>query len=439
MQDLLDFSHDLQQIVDVHKSICCVEDIRLDIQEEHKSDLFNDGSLVKGQVSSDLRSFPVLEVDEISLGISSYVFEDKHMIFESSEYQQWIHKDELTCDSKELLLSSEFDIMENLLNHSSFKSHEFVVPHVKDFPENIINAIEDQLSPLALEQLQFFDRNPSHFSHMFSDTGFISEVEICEQMFSNTTFSNFNDLVVTHELVLTDNSFKSLPVPIISDHKLILSVQTIVEEVFIKLKLQPSSTSDDIYLDWHLLEEDICSHSKRTPLKMFEDIDTYCINKDFSSCDSLMLVLEFVLSDECSNDQKKKENTEVLNIEEFGNLMEHVCNDGIVSSEICKKMASGEALVGTKVNKAHQHVESMSQFDDLDFFLNPLEATYVKRRISADKILEMDCALPVVSANNPTETHDTSRKQQRRLENEIHSVKAFPYIVFFKFYLFTAL
>ncbi|KAK1441480.1 hypothetical protein QVD17_07401 [Tagetes erecta] len=419
--DLLDFSHDMQQIVDVHKSICCVEDISLDIQEEHKSDLFNDGSLVKGQISLDLRSFPVLEVDEISLGINSYMFEDKHMIFESNEYQQWMHKDELTCDSKELLLSSEFDIMETLLNHSSFKSHEYVVPHVIDYPEYIINAIEDQLSPLALEQLQFFDMNPSHFSQMFSAIEFISEVEICEQMFSNTTLSNFNDLIVTHELVLTDDSFKSLPVPIISDHKTILPVQTIIEEIFIKLKLQPSSTSDDIYLDWHLLEEDICNHSKRTPLKMFEDIDTYCINADINSCDSLMLVLEFVLSDGCSNVEKKKENIEVLNIEKFGNLMEHVCHDGIVSSETCKKMASEENLVGTKVNQAHRLVESMSQFDDLDFFLNPLEATYVKRQKSADKILEMDCALPVVSANNPTESHDTSRKQQQCLENEIHS------------------
>ncbi|KAK9070367.1 hypothetical protein SSX86_010769 [Deinandra increscens subsp. villosa] len=426
LQDPLDFSRELQQCVDIHKSIFCVEDICLEIQGEHKSDFFRDDSLVKCLISSDLRSFPLLEVDEISLGINSYVFEDKHMIFESNELQQWMHKDEHAFDSKELLLSMEFDILENLLNLSSLGCHKFEVPCVNVSSEYMINAIEDPSSPFALEQLQFFDTDSSHFSQVFSDTEIISEVEHCEQMFGNTTSSTFNELIVTHELVLADDSFRTLPVPIISDHEKILSVQMIVREIFVNLKLQPSSTSDDIYLDWHLLEEGICSDNKCTSLKMFgEDIDTYYIsgdiNADINSCDSLMLVLEFVLSDAFSNEQKTKENNEVLDVEWSGNLMERVINDGTDSSEICKKMASGEALVDNKVNKSHQLVESMLQFDDLDFFLNPLEATYVKKQKTADKILEMDRAFPVVSANNPTETHDTSRKQQQSLDNEIHS------------------
>ncbi|KAI3808215.1 hypothetical protein L1987_24163 [Smallanthus sonchifolius] len=165
--DLLDFSFELQQLVDIHKSICYVEDICLEIQEENKSDLFNDGSLVKGQISSDFRSFPLLEVDEISLGLNSYIYEDKHIVFESNELQQWMHKHELTCDSKELLLSMEFDILENLLNYSSPECHKFEVPYVNVSPEYIINAIDHALSPLAVEQPQFFDMNTSHFSQMF--------------------------------------------------------------------------------------------------------------------------------------------------------------------------------------------------------------------------------------------------------------------------------
>ncbi|KAM0039025.1 putative protein shortage in chiasmata 1 [Helianthus debilis subsp. tardiflorus] len=414
--DLLDFSLELQPVMDIRKSIFYVEDICLEIQEEHKSDLLKDGSSVRDQTRSDLRSFPVLEVDEISLGINSCIYEDKHTIFESNDLQQWMQKDELTSDSNELLLSMKFDISENLLNHSSSKCRKFEVPCVNVSPEYIIDAIEQPLMliPLALEQLEFFDTKTAHFSQVFSDIESIGEVEHFEQMFGNgnTALSVFNNLIVTHELVLTDDSFKSLPVPIISDHENILSVQTIVEEIFITLKLQPSSTSDDIYLDWHLLEEDICSRSKHASLKMFEDIDTYHINADISSCDSL--VLEFVLSDACSNEQTTKENTEVLNIERFGNLMEHVVSDKIYSSEICKKHV---------VNKAHQFVESKSQFDDLDFFLNPLEATYVKKQKSVDTTHETDVALPMVLENDPIETHDAGRKQHQSLENETHSVK----------------
>ncbi|KAL8227442.1 hypothetical protein R6Q59_000074 [Mikania micrantha] len=417
--DLLDLPLEPQQLMDIHKSIFYVEDICLEIRQEHKSDLFKDGSLVKDHIFSDLVSFPLLEVDELSLGINSYICEDKYMIFESNELQKWMLKDELACDSKELLISIEFDILASLLNHSSLECHKFEVPGVNISLEYIINAIEDPLSPVVLEQLQFFDTNTLHFSQVFSDTEIISEVHHCEQMFGNTTLCSFNDLIVTHELVLTDDSFKSLPVSIISDHDKILSVQMIIEEIFVKLKLQPSSTSDDIYLDWHLLEEDICDNNKHM-LKMFEDIDTYCINADINSCDNLMLVLEFVLSDACSNEQNTKEKTEVLNIERIGNLMEHVVNDGIHSSELCKNIASGEALVGTMFKKARQVVESVSQFDDLDFFLNPLEAISVKNKKSADKIPEMDSSLPVVSANNPIETHDASIKQQQSLENEIN-------------------
>ncbi|GKD10236.1 protein shortage in chiasmata 1, partial [Tanacetum coccineum] len=90
-------------------------------------------------------------------------------------------------------------------------------------------------------------------------------------------------------------------------HEKILSLQTIVDELFMKLKLLPSSTSDGIYLDWHLLEEDISSHNS---LKMFENIDTYCIEADMNSCDRQIQIMEFILSDKCSNKQTTKEHTE---------------------------------------------------------------------------------------------------------------------------------
>lgn len=77
---------------------------------------------------------------------------------------------------------------------------------------------------------------------------------------------------------------------------------------------------------------------------MVEDIETYGINADMKY---------MVLSDACSNEQNTEEKTKVLNIERCGNLTEPVCHDGIDSSEICKKMASAEALIDNKVNRAH--------------------------------------------------------------------------------------
>ncbi|GJY20659.1 RNA-directed DNA polymerase, eukaryota, reverse transcriptase zinc-binding domain protein [Tanacetum coccineum] len=57
-----------------------------------------------------------------------------------------------------------------------------------------------------------------------------------------------------------------------------------------------------------------------------------------------------------------------------GNLMGPFCRDGIASSKLnvtCQKMASGEVILGKKVDRSDQRVESMSLFDDLDFFLTP--------------------------------------------------------------------
>ncbi|CAI9302430.1 unnamed protein product [Lactuca saligna] len=418
--DLLDFSHEVQKLLDIQKSIFHIEDYHLEFQEDHKSDIFDNGSLIEGQIYSTLRTFPLLEIDETSLGINSNISEDKHIIFESNEPQQWIQKDELAFDDNDHFLSTEFNLLEHLLNHPPVPCHQFEVSCVKFDPEYIINAIDHgysslTLTPLVFEPLKFFDTNTSHFSQVFSNTEVINEIEHCEQMFGDTTLITFNGLIVEHELTLRDDSFKSLPVPIFSDHEKILSVQEIVEEIFLKLKLQPSSSSDDIYLDWHLLEEDISnsSHNISTSLKMFEDIDTYSVDANMKSCNIQIPILEFVLFDECSNEQKCKENIEVLKIQMSGNSMDSIPHDGIASSklnDISKKMEIGEALVDNKVNKDPQFVESMSEFNDLDFFLNSLEDTFVKKqKKTTDKKPEMDHALPVVSSKSLLETHDTTK------------------------------
>ncbi|KAL4557097.1 hypothetical protein LXL04_035267 [Taraxacum kok-saghyz] len=409
--DLLDFSHEVHKLVDIQKSIFHVEDYHPEFQEDHRSDIIDNGSLIQGQISSNFRTFPLLEIDETSMGIDSYIPEDKHIIFESIEPQQWIQKDELSFDDNEHFLSKKFNILEHLLNHPPIPCHQIEVLCVNSDPEYIITAIDYfTLSPLVFEPPKFLNTNTSHFSQVFSDTQPINETEDCEEMFSDTTSTTFNDLIVKHELILRDDSFKSLPVPIFPDHENILSVQLIVEEIFLKLKLQPSSTSDDIYLDWHLLEED--TSSPNICMKMLEDVDTYCVDADMKSCDSEILILEFVLFDGCSNEEKCKEKTEVLH------LMDCVGTCSSKLNGICKKMEIGEALVDNKVIRDHHLAESMPQFDDLDFFLNSFEGNLVNKQKAADKKLEMDHPIPVVSAKRPIDTHETSKKKQ-------HTVKCF--------------
>jgi hypothetical protein len=77
----------------------------------------------------------------------------------------------------------------------------------------------------------------------------------------------FYESLVSSELALVDEIFKSLPTPVLSDDNLNKPPNTFVKELLCFIEPHSFSASDGIYLDWHLLtpgtcEREICSRYK---------------------------------------------------------------------------------------------------------------------------------------------------------------------------------
>ncbi|XVF12488.1 hypothetical protein REPUB_Repub08aG0123100 [Reevesia pubescens] len=131
------------------------------------------------------------------------------------------------------------------------------------------------------------------------------EPEACNNMFmEDMNLKCFNELVVSHELALGDETFKSLPIHVLSDYRKIRLTCTVVEELLSELKPLPLSASDDIYLDWYILEQDKCNNKVYS---LFQNVvgETDSLNIDFDqeTFEDGKLVSNFILSDDALSDQ----------------------------------------------------------------------------------------------------------------------------------------
>ncbi|RVW27681.1 Protein shortage in CHIASMATA 1 [Vitis vinifera] len=328
----------------VLESIYSVEDITVDYPMDQKTYILEDASSIQEQIHCCHSTFPLLEVDETNLGISTTLSVDDELLlhFENIKSHCWTQKEDLMVDGKELLGSME----------------------------------------IMLEY--------------FSD----DEPGACEQLFmEHMNVKNFHELIVSHELALVDDTFKALPVPGFADHEKIMSVHAIVEEILAELKSQPLSASDGIYLDWHLLEEDKCnSVIYSTYQKMFEGIDSYSIDSDLKTVDCGMLVFDFVFSGDTSNMEDIEESKESLNMLSGGNSMLNGHLIGGTSSKLldigCRKAGDEELSSHTTAEKVPSLFKSLYQFSDLELFLNPQKATGRANIEPAVKDIDNNAAIP---------------------------------------------
>lgn len=333
--------------------------------------LLEDSSSFKGQNHHCYAEFPLFEVDVSSLGILSSISMDNDIkLFKSIEPQFLWAKDETLFNGKELLQFTGLDILKYLSCNSlldqrletdsvcsyfindidlfSVIEHEVVVEKVEMYQGRPENTYFCSRTPILYEELQFFDLLSFQFFEFFSDIEVLSEVEISQQMFCEASnVNNFNDLIVSHELTLVDDSFKSLPVPMFFYSEENSSVQKYLEEILAELKPLPSLTSDAIYLDWHIIEEDKCNSSRYSScLKVLEELDGCSNNFNMKSYDAGMLILDSVLSDDNQNVPYRKEGREMLKIPSVNTSVAHVCHEETSSRVLndgCQKRVKGES------------------------------------------------------------------------------------------------
>ncbi|KAL0304260.1 UNVERIFIED_CONTAM: protein SHORTAGE IN CHIASMATA 1 [Sesamum radiatum] len=421
--------HDLHEI---ERSVYSVVDMSVEYSIEQKANLLEDADSVQGEFRSHNIGFPLFELNtEISCVLEETYTVDELLSFENAEKQQVIQPYEAINDNKDLLGSVEFDMIKYLLHHSvatqyledaNFSSKlDYIciveLPHRQDC-STLYHGKPDGdsiwlMDPILFDEFLFVDLDQYLFCEVFSDLSKEIEAEACESMFGEAmNFRSLSELIVSHELTLMDDSFKSLPVPIFSDHGNTSSLHTSVEELLAQLDWQSSSASDCLYLDWHLLGEDGCESAKySSSWKMLWEIDAYDIDAAMMSSDGGKLIFDFILSEGhsniCSDDVSLFHSSGKADISTSRNHGD-------------QKIRNEEILLKTGVEKVPIFGESMSS--DLEFFLNPRNYVTGGGSIPADKSVHTNTASQVLKHTNDSAAPNANPAQQN-WNVKIHQVQ----------------
>lgn len=370
--------------------------------------MLEDADSVKGKLHSHNIKFPEFEVDMESLGVIGRVhMMDELLSFEIIEKQPVMQPDEVVSNNKELLGSMESDWIKHMFHHSveidSLEETKFSsqldcisIIELSQYQQYSTRCGNPDgfsiwsVEPTPFDEFMFCDLDLYNFCEVLSDTAKEIEYETCEYMFGEAmNFRSFSQLVVCHELTLLDDSFQSLPVPILLDHGNSSALHTLIDELLAQSDWQSSSASDGLYLDWHFLGEGDCESAKCSScLKMLWEIDTYDIDINMSSSDIGIVIFNFILSEGHSSNSSKP------NVGKDKEILELACSDaptfhssGTADLSSLKNHGDGERknddiLLKTGVEKVPMFGESMSS--DLEFFLNPRNYVLGRENIPTD-------------------------------------------------------
>ncbi|WOL06064.1 hypothetical protein Cni_G14796 [Canna indica] len=187
---------------------------------------------------------------------------------------------------------------------------------------------------------------------------------------------------VSTELALVDDTFKSLPAPFLFDDKAMKSTNMVVEELLQSLEPYSSSACDDIYLDWHLVLEGICNREICfSYMNMLHNVST-CETTSYLQTDCEEIVsIDIDFFDDFPQNVDMLESKELP--KELCRSAQHVTylsanaktsqlkNNGILNAERNQIIIS---------EKSSFLFESMSQSNDLNFFLDVRRGTSMEKR-----------------------------------------------------------
>ncbi|CAN4087775.1 unnamed protein product [Withania somnifera] len=389
----------LQHSLDTLQSICSVDYIFPVSFLEKTSDSMEDSGFSQGKYHSSTNFFPLLEVVEVGLGIvSANSIKEKVLIFENIELQCGTPGSEGMGNINEILDSTKFDTLQHLLNGSlRTDCLEVEVPCLKFSLEmDLISIIELEKnpvihqgvendgqilagSPIIFDELQFFDSDLYTFCELLSEAK-VDVVDSCELMLREAeNFRNFDELVVSHELIIPmDNSFSSLPVPLVSENGNLKPLHWCIKEILAELEPQSSSMSDGLYLDCHFVEADKWK-CREDIINLAGEINANSIDLCLNFIDNEKLVSDFFSLSKV----KLSLPSNVIPVSSMPYNIE-------VSTKLLKdrKFSTEGVSPQCSSRKASLVDDSWSEFNDLDFFLNRKEYSRDKDYKRADSSID---------------------------------------------------
>jgi hypothetical protein len=187
----------------------------------------------------------------------------------------------------------------------------------------------------------------------------------------------FYESVVSSELALVDDKFKSLPTPILTDDKAVRSTLLPIEEVLCSLKPLPLSAADGIYLDWHLLLEGPCSReSCSTHEGMVEEVEPCGLSSELQiSCQQMPdLGINFLEDYQISSKLQHEDEQNKIYVPE---PISHGPSAKLETAQKHKQESdvTGHSHMEKSSEKASTLFESMSQSNVRNYYLNVKSVT----------------------------------------------------------------
>ncbi|XP_062120427.1 protein SHORTAGE IN CHIASMATA 1 isoform X2 [Humulus lupulus] len=405
---------------EVHKSVLSVEDITIEYPIGQKANSPED---FQDQIQFNKGNFPILEVDEIILEhIAGFSVKEKFLSFIENAELQHLQTDDLEFNNKELWGSKDYDVSGFISDHSlSPHSCGYELGSRDNFPEiDLISLVEiSQIrmssriqrtsesecflsdKPFVYQEFQILDKDSSQIFEDLLNRQTMYETETSDWMFNeDMNFKNFNKLIVSHELTLVDDTFKSLPVPVLSDHGKLRSIYTIIEGKLAQLKPQPLSALDGIYLDWHILEE--VSYDRNTSInyeKDLHDMGSCNIDFDWDSFGDRNAVYDFIFSDDGVYAFNKEENGDSKELLSNVSIPVGIEPRHFLGSEF-PQPKNEECLARKNDERASFIFKSMSHSNDLDFFRKTQKASTGTNSEPTVKTFNKNATSPKVALGN---------------------------------------
>uniref|UniRef100_J3LF84 Protein SHORTAGE IN CHIASMATA 1 n=1 Tax=Oryza brachyantha TaxID=4533 RepID=J3LF84_ORYBR len=180
------------------------------------------------------------------------------------------------------------------------------------------------------------------------------------------------ELMVSSELALVDDTFRSLPTPILNDDIAVRSMVPPIQEILCSLKPHPLSATDGIYLDWHLLLEEPCNREICCSYaSMVEEVKACLLSFELQrSCQgTLVFDSDFLLEFQRSS--------KLQDVDKFNNIyipapLSHDPQKLEATQKCVKEGGTRSRSNMEEVNpeKSSSFPQSISQSNDLNFYFN---------------------------------------------------------------------
>ncbi|KAH9301691.1 hypothetical protein KI387_013274, partial [Taxus chinensis] len=325
----------------------------------------------------------------------------------------------ILMDTPELPCSMHFDLfdyfnIEHSLSHISEEHLKFSSTYKGTVHETEISVIhpinsgdnsgttKGELVTAAqiqiFEVLDLLDGNYMQTFETFTDL-----MEATWVTFEETTMSNiksqfyFDELVVIPELILTDSTFKSLPIPVFCEDKEDLSF-SVIKILLNQYKQHSTSASDWLYLDWHQSKGGACNNCNCSSIQeKLEDEENCGLIKaiviSIKMTTDVLSAIEYF--EQCQDNSPSNSVTEIpesVSISDISGVKDKTVKN--IEKEICDLyIETSQKNTLKSSSNVSSLFNSTSVSSDLSFFLNARRGSTRGRDTPAKEISDRENSL----------------------------------------------